>query len=361
MPVEVPSFQELYDLGKAAALLRTSRLREESFQSGFMADVLTGMSAAQVEEVVRFALELHARTFVRTAAGDALDELAEDHYSLPRRQAAGAVGKVRFLRSSVAAGPCFIEIGTRVATDTGIVFRTLYPVVMDGLSIFVDVIAEVAGLAGMARANTVMVIVDPVTDPSVTVSNPERMAGASDAETDDQYRARIREYLATLRRGTVAALAFGAKIAGVLQATVDDTAYPPTVYIADQGDVEDGEELGNDVLVANVEAELENWRAAGVQVNVAPARVALQPITVVLSFEAGVDTGGARDAAIESILAEVGKIGIGQTLYRSALIAAAKRPGIRNVVISNPAGDVIPDADELVRTRSELITIGVGV
>ena len=374
MPIEIPTFRDLYDLNKTAALLRdhpplgTGRLSAQSFNSGFMLDILAGINATAGEEAVRFALELFSRTFIRTASGDALDELADDHFSLTRRKGSAAIGKVKFQRVSASAGPVFIEAGTRVATSSGLAFKTTTPVVMTGptgLSIVVDVVAEITGSGGNAARGSITQILDPLSDSTVTVNNAwaagigdpggEWMAGGSDLETDAQFRKRIREYLATLRRGTVAALAYGAKIAGVLEATVDDTAYPPRIFIAD---ALDGAGLaGNEALRQAVVDELVNWRAAGVQVNVEIATVVQQSIDVSLTFAAGADTGSVISVMRSSILAAVGNLGIGDTLYSSTLISSARVPGIVDVQLNTPAGNVAPGAAQLIRTANEKITV----
>jgi uncharacterized phage protein gp47/JayE len=354
--IEIPTHPELYALGKSAALLRSSKLSEASFSPGYMLDILVGLDAALAQEICQLALELHRRTFVRTAEGTALDALAEDHYSLPRRQGSAAIGKVKFLRSSAAAGPILIEIGTRVATDDGFVFYTSDPAVLSGLSVVVDVQAATTGVAGNLQPGKITQIVDALDDSSITVSSNsapanERMAGGSEPETDEEYRARIRGYLATLRRGTVAALAYGAQISGVSQATVDDTTYPPTVYVADPSG------SANTTLRDAVAAELVNWRAAGVQVNVLSATAVNQAVALALSFAAGVDTSATRDAVIAAVVREINTLTIGETLFRSSLIAAAKVPGVVNVVVSNPAGDVVPAKDQLIRTSAALVTL----
>lgn len=353
MPIEPPSFEDLYDLGKATALLRTEKLSEASFSPGYMFDILVGLDAAVGQEVSRYALELHRRTFIRTATGDDLDELAEDHYQLARRTGAAAVGKVTFSRPSTTAGPVFIEVGTRLATGDGIGFRTTDPAVLTGLSVTVDVAADAVGLRGNVEPARIVRIVEVLPDATVTVTNGERTAGGIDRETDEAFRGRIREYLRTLRRATRAALEFGAKIEGVVQATIADTSYPPTVYVADAGGG------ANQALLAQVAEELVNWRAAGVQVNVAAAAVVDQSVAMTLTFEAGIDTSAARDAVIASVVAAINSLRIGQTLFRSSIIAAARSVrGVTNVVVSNPAGDVAPSLNQLIRTREALITLG---
>lgn len=348
---ETPTFNELRDIGRAAALLRSSKLTEASFASGFMFDILLGLDAAIAEEVIRYALELHARTFFGTASGEHLDALADDHFSLARRLGSAAIGKARFQRPSAAPGPVLIEVGTTVETPEGVRFKTIDPAVITGLSISVDIICDQVGPEGNVAAGKITVLVDAPADASITVTNPEPTAGGIGIEVDSAFRQRVREYLRTLRRGTVDALAFGAQIEGVVQATVDDTVYPPVVYIADYAGA------ANTALVDAVKAELVNWRSAGIAVNVVGATVVQQPIELAVTYQTGVDTSEARSRIIAAILDEIAKIGIGGTLYRAALIAAARVRGVVNVVVNEPAGDVQPAKNELIRTSVELIEV----
>jgi uncharacterized phage protein gp47/JayE len=99
-----------------------------------------------------------------------------------------------------------------------------------------------------------------------------------------------------------------------------------------------------------------NWRAAGIQVNVIGATVVTQAIEVSLTFSAGSDTSAVRDLVEAAIIEEVATLDIGETLYTSSIVSAAKSiSGVKNCVVSDPAGDVVPAANELI--RAGLVTI----
>jgi uncharacterized phage protein gp47/JayE len=353
-PVEVPTFSELYELARAAALQRTAKLSDLSWSPGYMADVLTGLTAAIAEEAVRFSLELHRKTFFETAEGEDLDTLAEDHFGIERQGGEMAIGEVTFSRATTAAGNVLIPAGTRVSTPDGLLFATTEEILLTGLSLDAAIEALEVGEEGIVDAGTITVLVDKLlADSSIGVTNAERTAGGIKAETDSDFRARLRGYLATVRRGTVSALAFGAtQVAGVLQASVDETNFPPTVYIADFAG------SANSALIAAVQAELDNWRPAGTQVNVVGATVVNQAIALTLTFAAGSDTAAARDQAIDAVVAAVNALGIGETLFRAQIIAAAGAvAGVKNVVVSNPSGDVVPTASQLIRTTHATVNV----
>jgi len=352
-PVEIPSFDELYELAKAAALLRTNKLTAKSFSPGYMVDTQAGLAAAIAEEVARIAVELHVRTFLGTASGEDLDKLASDHFGLVRQAGAPGVGAVRFSRPSAAFGTVLIPAGTVLETADGTRFILTSEPLLTGTQIDADARGEVVGESGNVDAATITSIVSALADGSIVVTNPAEFSGGIGAESDAAFRDRIIDYLRTLRRGTRLALQVGAlSVAGVVAAAVDETAYPPTVYIADTTG------SANAALQGLVSDELEDWRAAGVQVNVVGATVVFQDLAITLSFYAGFDTSRSRDAVREVVVAVVNGLTIGETLYRSQIVAAAIGvEGIQNAIVTNPAGDVVPLANQLIRTEPDRVTI----
>jgi uncharacterized phage protein gp47/JayE len=351
--IEIPPFGTLYDVGKAAALVRTSKLNAKSFSPGYLMDVIAGLSAMLGEEAARIALELHFRTFFGTATGSDLDALALDHFGISRQAGVSAIGTVRFSRPTSTYGNVLIEAGTVLATADGTRFITTSEPLLTDLEIDADVRAEETGEAGNVDASTVTVLVTGLPDSTITVTNPEEMAGGQAQETDAEFRQRIINWFQTLRKGTPPAVEAGALwVAGVVAATIDETNYPPTVYIADASG------SANTALVTAVQTELVNWRAAGVPVNVVGATVVYQDITIALTFAAGYDTSAVRDQVREAIVAAVNELKIAETLYRSTIVAAARGVlGVLDCVVTDPAGDVVPAANQLLRTSNERVTI----
>lgn len=350
---EVKTFQQLYDIAKAAALMRTSKLSEKSFAAGNMLDVAAGLSSALAEEVERLAVALHLKTFIQTAEGADLDALALDHFGLERQDGVAAVGLVDFTRLS-APSNLLIPSGT-VLLAGEIRFLTAADALLTGLSLSgVEARAESLGETGNVEAGTITALGSGQSLPSdLTVTNPAVFSGGLSAETDTAFRDRLLAFFPTIRRGTVLALETGAKsVAGVVEATVDESAFPPTVYIADASGG------ANATLAATVKTELDNWRAAGVPVNVVGATVVNQAITLSLTFRAGFNTSTVREAARNAVVAYVNGLSIGQTLYRSKIAAAALSVnGIDDATVTNPAGDVAPSASQVLRTSSSLVTI----
>ena len=352
-PIEIPNHAELMQIGVQAALLRTALLSPKSFSPGYMCDVQAGLAAAIAEEVARIAVALHMRTWIATANGDDLDKLAADHFGLARQAGAAGVGIVRFSRPSAAFGNVLIPAGTVLETADGTRFILISEPLLTGTQIDADARGESVGEAGNVDAATITAIVSSLPDGTIVVTNPAEFSGGIGRESDPAFRQRILDYFRTLRRGTVLAIQTGAlSVAGVVAAAVDETGYPPTVYIAD---LTGG---ANASLAGLVADELDNWRAAGIQVNVVGATVVFQNITLVLTFAAGFDTSAARDEVRAAVVDAANAITIGETLYRSQLVAAALGvEGVVNAVVTNPAGDVVPAANQLIRTESDRVTI----
>lgn len=352
-PIEVPTHTELLEIAKTTGLLNSTELVEASFGPGFLPNILAGMSAAVAEEVLHRALQLHRQTFISTAAGAALDSLADDHFGLARQSGVKAIGTIRFSRPTTAGGNVSIAVAVAVTTADGTRFLTTASGLMTGITLDLAIEADVAGQDGIVGAATITVLDTALLDSTITVSNVEATAGGIDAETDSDFRSRIRGFLATVRRGTKAALEFGSlSVAGVATASVDEATEPITVYIAD---VTGG---SNSALRAAVATELDNWRAAGIQVNVLGATVVNQTVDLTLTFQAGFDTTALRDEVIAAVLAYINSLSIGETLLRAQLITAVGQiEGVLNVTISDPAGDVVPAANQLLRTSATLVTL----
>jgi len=249
-----------------------------------------------------------------------------DRFGLSRQAASAATVTLTFSRGSYV-GTYSIPAGTQVqATVDGeqVVFETDSTVSMTGSTVDATATASIAGRDGNVDAGTIDEILSVLTDTDATVTNADRAAGGSDEETDEALRDRARAYFTTLRRGTVAALEYGAlSVAGVSFAAVDESTVPPasggyvSVYIGDP----DG--AGNATLKAAVEAELEDYRAAGIEVRVFSAVREEISITVELLLETGADQSAVRSAVRASIEDYVNNLQPGETMYESRVEHAA--------------------------------------
>lgn len=363
MALAIPTFQQLYDVSKAETQARNPSLTD--FEEGSNLDALTGANAVLADLVLRQALSYFQALFVDTATGTDLDALALDRFGLERKAASAAYGYVTFTRDGTTDAE-EIPAGTTLrATVAGVsvTFTTDSSIeIADGSSTAsVRATCSTTGTSGNVAENTVTTIVDTLDDETITATNAERMVGGAAEETDAAFRDRIRRYFSTLRRGTVAALAAGAiSVGGVAFAAVDESHR----MAADGGYVlvlvADSEGYSNAALVEDVEVELENWRAAGIWVQVEGAERQEETITLVLGVDTGSDQGVIRDAVKAVVLEYTNNLDPGATMYLSAISHAAHSAStaIRYVTISVPTADVAPSSEtSIVRVASSGLTL----
>lgn len=363
---ELPTFDELYAHAQAECQSRNTALTD--FNDGSDLDALTGSGAILADEAIGVLLDLFGAQFIDTAEGDDLDALASDRFGLTRNPAVAAVGVIRFTRGSSMIA-LSIPAGTRVQAD---VDGELVTATTDaGASIpaadsYVDVTCAVTatGRQGNVAATEFDVLLDTIVgDSGVTVSNADRFAGGAAEETDAVFRDRIRRYFQTLRKGTVAALETGAlTVAGVQFASVDESYIDPddggyvAVYVGDP----DG--AGNATLAALVEAEIENWRCAGVEVRVyASAReeiITAYTITVLK----GADQAALETAIRAAVIDHFDALAPNETHYASKGESAAHgvdKLRVRGVQQTTPstATSTPSSPQNALRTTESLITL----
>lgn len=206
-----------------------------------------------------------------------------------------------------------------------------------GNTIDLPVQATQLGKASNLSANTVTTVKDlPSADTSLTCTNPERMAGGRDAAKDEEFRATITNYNLTLRKGTVAAVEAGAQqVDGVVFATVDESTVASNGYVSVY--IGDPDGAGNTALASAVTTELDNWRCAGVQVQVFAA--AREEITMVvdITYQAGADTSAIEAGARDAIVAHLDAFAANEHIYPSkveALVHAVDTLNVLGVVVT---------------------------
>lgn len=318
---EIPTWQEVYDAGKAETQARNPSLTD--YTEGSFLDGVTGGGATLADEVINVLVELFAEQFLGTAEGEALDRLVYDRILQTRNGESSAIGEITWTRD--AAGAYVIPAGTTVSgTRNG----TVYEFTTDGAvtlpaadsTIDIPVTAVVAGRASNLDVGEVDTVVDTVlADPNATVSNAEVMAGGGPAEDDDKFRARAALWYSSVRRGTVAALKTAAiSIEGVTYATVVEDFANTTVYIY----IGDPDAQGNQQLADLVAIELENWRAAGILVVVLASDAEDTTLTIDVKVESGTDTN-ALEADIKAAVEAFGQtLDVGERVYTSAIECA---------------------------------------
>ena len=228
------------------------------------------------------------QVFVDTATGSYLDRIA-NLVGCQRKGGEKATGTVTFSRNTPADNDILIPAGTKVRTQIDssgnyYIFTTDSDVTLAKGSTSVDatITAEYVGTAYNLPSNTIIVMVDHIAGiTAVTNANPT--SGGVDVESDEDFRARIPEYISSLARGTKTALKAGAEsVSGVGSATVvEGNPGSVSVYIsATSGDVTQD-------LINNVKSTLDDYRSAGVQVSVYGVLSIPVSVTATLSVKDG--------------------------------------------------------------------------
>jgi uncharacterized phage protein gp47/JayE len=338
---------------------------DEVYTEGSDVNLMVAGQAAMSDELLRQLAVRIASLYLDSAEGEDLDRLVADRFSptIVRKMASAAVVPVTFSRPSGPLLALTLPVGQRVQSDTGVFYELLIaaPFAAGGAGpITVPARALNAGVAGNADIGTITTIVSPP-DSNLVVTNAEPAAGGDSTESDASLRARARDFFRTARRGTLAAIEFGAlTVPGVRLATAieqtDLLGFPIGIvdlYIADANG------QANSLLSAAVSAALIEYKAAGVQVIVTGTTPVFVTIQYQLQFIAGIDTTLAFAQVRDATVSQVNLLRPNATLYESMLMQIARSvPGVivpQNAVVA-PVGDLVPLPGQTIRTRPDLVT-----
>ena len=357
---DAPSWQDFFDAAKAEMY---SVRPDLTWEEGDITEMIASGVGAVGDRLVGWAAEEFRNTYVDGANGAKLTALAEDHWSLPREEAAKAVGTVSIARSVGALAAGTIDAGCVVATEqaadgTEVQFVTKTALVWSSSetgSKDVAVEASEGGRAGNVEPAKITRIITALFDPTFTITNAARTSGGAEAELDEPYRERIRGYSATLRRGVLAAIEYGAKqVDGVANATAFDLG-PALVALY----VSDIDGYSNAALLAAVNAAMADWRAGGITVSVYGGTPYTLDISIALTVKTGFDTSQIAYAAKLAIVARLDKLRIGENCTRDLIKQAAMNvsTGITACNVTVPATDVAPVAAQVIRTAVGNITV----
>lgn len=361
-------------MARAEALVRRPDL---AVNEGDISDMLMAGGAAMGDRVIGYGADRFRATFVDGARGEDLDTLADDHWGIQRLAASKASCTVTITRSGATAFPATYPVGTIVATARdaqGNEVRFLTTQAATWLASVngdrtVNAEAEVAGADGNVLVNTLTRIVsDSPGFGSYAATANTAAAGGDEEETDAALRDRLRNYPATIRRGTIAALEYGARqVTGVTRASaVEDDTGLVTVYVSDSSGLSSGVDttsaatvVDDGTMTKKVAIELHSWRAAGSLVNVVGGTLQTVDITVALTVRLGVNVAELVAAVETAIETAVNRLRIGETLYKSAIQMAARSVDPDNIMectVSEPLTDTAPTGDGYI-IRAGTITV----
>lgn len=371
---------DLYEVGRQFVLARAKRIEPTQVDTaGSDINLVIGSQSFVAHAVVRqLAEQVNNLLLGGCDTEDAIDRLALDRYQELRKGAAPAIGSVTFSRSAALAGSGSVPLGTKVLTLSGVEYFTTSVANFGPLTLEApaNVSASQAGKDFQAGANSVRRF-DPSSlallwDQTLTVNNPLPMAGGEPAETIDVFRERLRKFFVAARRGTLAAIEFGAKqVPGVDSAEAVDVvdvdgvaARLVRLFIADSSGI------ASAALGQKVSTVLAEYRGGGIQVLIDTSSPTIVGVSLRLVFRAGVDTVTLSDRVRAAVVEFVNSLGVNQPLQVGALYAVLARfrsdglvvnqgrsaEGIPDTLVA-PVGDVVPDSGRTLRTTPASVTL----
>jgi uncharacterized phage protein gp47/JayE len=293
-------------------------------------------------------LQVLRTTRAATSTAADLDSWMAD-LSLTRLPAVSATGVVTFSRITPTMA-ALVPVGTLVRTADGtqtfsVLIDTTSPawvgasngyVVASGLaSLDIPVMALVAGNAGNVQAGAISLLASAV--PGIdSVYNSSAFLNGLDAETDDAFRSRFRNFIASRSRATPAAVAYAiTSIQQGLNYTIQENADPSGLPSLGQFvvTVDDGSGYPSTALLSTVQTAIEAVRPVGSLFSVHPPSVVTADVSMLITV--------ASDVAKAPIQAMVGNaitdyinglpIGSGLALTKLAQIGYSANASVINV------------------------------
>jgi len=283
-----------------------------------------------------------------------------------------ANGTVTVSRSAAVTQPLTIQAGTVFTAGDGRRYLSVADVVWPAASLSVDVSvrAETAGLSGNAASGVVSAS-EFFLNGEVITSGP--MVNGRDQETDVEREARFADFVASLSRGTVAAVTYAASISTVSAGGVA-TEYVTVVGVDENPGIVrlylySSTGLPSAALLADAQRRIDGYRddafgvivpgfrSAGVRVDVLPA----QEVTVNFSAQVKMFGGYTLDTATVNALRDVFSAVVtgvksGETLYIGTLVERMLTvPGVEKVVPSNNA-NVACGASQVLKAGAFTVT-----
>lgn len=361
---DAPTHGDLVAVAADEMLANNSLLDEAALQvEGHPLHIIVNVAAAMGFEVARQLVAVERQMFLDTASGADLDRLVYDRYALTRLEAAPSRGVVSFSRATAAYGAITLPAGTVLVSTSGVRFETIDAADFGGSAtgpVTANVRSVLAGAGQRASASTITAFETKPGDTTITVTNAAATTGDDDAETDARLRERARRYFENAARGTLSAIEYGAlQVAGVRFAVATEIttlAGEPARWVRLQ--VADRLGESNAALTTEVEAALDDWRPAGMHAEVVGATVTYVTISLALTVSSAYDTTAVEAAVKAAVVAALDDFAPSQTLHHSDLIAAAKAvAGVVDASVTLPATAVAPTTTEVLRTRTDLVTI----
>ena len=354
MAFQIKDFSSI--AASAVNWMRTATTKVTDFNVGSVVRTLIEAVAAEIDE-------LYQQMFI--GLREAIPVSVYNSFDFEALEAVAASGLVRVTVTSSASsilipsGTTFTVAGSQ-ATYTAIADVTIAPGNTYG---DVSVVADSAGASGNVSAGSAFTP-NPAPANFLSATNLAAFSNGGDAETDEQRKVRFVAYIASLPRGTVAALEYGLKTTVRLDSAGNEIERVATVSVVEPWIADNNQPIalvncyvhngvgGTSAALVTLARQIAygyydaagnavpGWKAAGVKVEVYAATETAVAVTAVLTAAAGYDKPTLVTAASQAIAAYLLSLKIGEPAIRSEIIAIAMNiDGVTNFVATLPAGD----------------------
>lgn len=293
-----------------------------------------------------------------------------------------ASGSVTFTASPAPTYPITIPAGTRIATvATSATPEKVYQTTADATigagqtTATAPIVALAAGTAGNTGLDTVTALKTTLSG-ITSVTNPTAITNGAEKETENARRLRFQEYITTLKRGTAAALVYGAKTTAITdqdgniteQVTSAVVTGPPetgsagscSIYIFNgiDGASEDLIAAAQAIIDGDYETNTPGYKAAGIVVTVAAASTVAVDVTMTIAVLDGYDTAAIEAAALEIIDQYLSAFDIGETCIMNEIVERVMSiDGVYNLSMSAPSADVTTSQSEVIVPGTVSVTV----
>ncbi|ASR79561.1 baseplate J-like protein [Bacillus phage Kamfam] len=206
----------------------------------------------------------------------------------------------------------------------------------------------IAGEIGNVPANAIDIMMTPLSNVK-DVTNPNAVQTGQDEEPLDELKSRFRSYIESLSKGTVPAIEYGTRLVPEVSGVyIQEMIGKIVVYAHDKnGDLPDNVKLA-------IEASLNNYKAAGIALEVKPvARKAVDvEVTVTVSIKTAI-TKALEDRIRFSIESYLNNMQTSQNLILSDLsciIKGVDKQLVYDIQYKKPTANIVVKGNEIIRS-----------
>lgn len=219
----------------------------------------------------------------------------------------------------------------------------------------VNAYCTITGTIGNVPVDTIDVMSTPLANVK-SVTNSQAFQTGQDPETPDSMKARFQSYIKSLTKGTKAAIEYGTRnVQNIAGCYVMEQTGLVTVYAHDANGNLDS------TLQANVVSALDNYRAAGIPVDVEPVtRIAIDLNVTVTTLNKSANTTAFHDQIVAAVTNYLNNMVAGQSLILSDLSSVIKyidRTNIYDITFVVPTANIVIQGSELIRAGTITVTL----